>query len=320
MLSANWLEKRRPHWRRLEQLVDRVSRAGVSDLPHHELQELGILYRQTAADLSVVREDPTSARMSQHLNQLLGRAHNVIYTGRRADPRGIVHFYKEVYPQIFRDTFPYTLAAFILFLSGALIGTLVSVQDPAFVRYIVGPQMVETIERRQMWTHSILTIRPVASSAILTNNLAVSFATFALGITAGIGTVYMLVLNGLLLGVIGAACWQAGMSLQLWSFVAAHGVLELPAIFIAGGAGLLVGRGLLFPGWLSRRESLVQKGAQAVRLLLGVIPLLIIAGFVEGFLSPSNLPAPAKFLSAVALGALLFLYLVPRKSAEGPVS
>jgi len=98
-----------------------------------------------------------------------------------------------------------------------------------------------------MWTDSIVTIKPLASSAILTNNLSVSFATFALGITAGVGTIYMMLLNGLLIGVIGSACWREGMSLSLWSFVAGHGVLELPAIFIAGGAGLGIARGLLFP-------------------------------------------------------------------------
>jgi uncharacterized membrane protein SpoIIM required for sporulation len=98
--------------------------------------------------------------------------------------------------------------------------------------------MMETIERREMWTHSIVTIKPVASSGIMTNNLSVAFAMFAMGITAGLGTIWMMVVNGLMIGVIGAATWRAGMALQLWSFVAPHGVLELPAIFIAGGAGL----------------------------------------------------------------------------------
>jgi uncharacterized membrane protein SpoIIM required for sporulation len=107
--------------------------------------------------------------------------------------------------------------------------------------------MIETIEQRQMWTDSIVTIKPLASSGIMTNNLSVAFSMFALGITGGLGTIWMLAVNGLLLGVIGAATARAGMALQLWSFVAPHGVLELPAIFIAGGAGLEIARGLLFP-------------------------------------------------------------------------
>jgi uncharacterized membrane protein SpoIIM required for sporulation len=99
------------------------------------------------------------------------------------------------------------------------------------------------------------------------------------------------------------------MSSQLWSFVAPHGVLELPAIFIAGGAGLLLARGLLFPGTLPRRDSVVEAGGRAVRLVLGVIPLLVIAGFIEGYLSPSNFPVPLKFALGAALGAALVLYL-----------
>jgi uncharacterized membrane protein SpoIIM required for sporulation len=152
-------------------------------------------------------------------------------------------------------------------------------------------------------------VQPQASAGILTNNLTVGFTTFALGITGGVGTVWLLALNGLLMGVIAAACHQAGMSLSLWSFVATHGVLELPSIFIAGGAGLLIARGLLFPGLLSRRESLRLAGTQAARLLLGTVPLLIVAGFLEGYVSPSELPAAAKFAFAATLGTIFALYL-----------
>jgi len=119
----------------------------------------------------------------------------------------------------------------------------------------------------------------------------------------------MMLLNGLMMAVVGVACWREGMSLALWSFVAAHGVLELPAIFIAGGAGLGIAKGLLFPGVLPRRESLARAGARSVRLLLGTIPMLMIAGVVEAFVSPTPLPARVKFLLAAGLGTLLVLYL-----------
>jgi len=107
------------------------------------------------------------------------------------------------------------------------------------------------------------------------------------------------------------------MSLQLWSFVAPHGILELPAIFIAGGGGLLLGRGLLFPGEMPRRESVAYYGGQGVRLALGIIPLLVVAGVLEGFFSPSSLPVAAKFACSAAAGGLLFLYL--RSSQESTV-
>jgi uncharacterized membrane protein SpoIIM required for sporulation len=314
LISARWLEKRRPHWARLEQFVGVKVRRSVSTLNPSELQELALLYRQTASDLATVREDPTSTQLTIYLNQLLGRAHNLIYMGRRAKPAGIWQFYKDTYPAIFRETFPDTLTAFIIFLAAGVAAFLVAMGDPAFPRYLLGGQMIDTIEHHRMWTQSVVTVKPLASSAILTNNLSVAFTTFALGITAGIGTVYMMLVNGLLIGVVGEACWREGMSLQLWSFVAGHGVLELPAIFIAGGAGLGIARGMLFPGHLPRRASLAIAGTRSVKLMLGAIPMLLIAGFVEGFISPSGLPVAVKFLLSGALGTLLVLYLTKRPS------
>ncbi len=309
MISARWLEKRKPYWNRLEGIITQSGSRGVRALPYRDLQELALLYRQVAADLAQVREDPTSRRQSDYLNQLLARAHNLIYAGRNASPRGILPFYLRTFPAVFRETFDYTALAVALFVVGALIGVLTCLGDPAFQRFFLGPAMTDTIERHTMWTHSVLAIKPLAASGIMTNNLTVSFGAFAFGITGGIGTVYLLLTNGLMLGVISTACWQAGMSAQLWEFVAPHGVLELPAVFIAGGAGLLVARGLLFPGNLPRRGSLVFYGGQAVRLVLGIIPILVVAGTIEGFISPSPFPAVAKFALAGVMASLLAIYL-----------
>ncbi|HEY2120248.1 MAG TPA: stage II sporulation protein M [Candidatus Acidoferrum sp.] len=308
MISNRWLEKRKPFWARLEQLVER-SRKGVSSLSHSELQELGLLYRQTASDLAAVREDASGRQLSTYLNQLLGRSHNLIYLGHKPKVSGIVRFYGDTYPQIFRETLPQTLLAVAIFVFAGIIAAAVTLHDPAFAYRLLGPRMMETIEQRKMWTESIVTIKPLASSGIMTNNLTVAFTAFALGITAGIGTIWMILTNGLLIGVIGAATWKAGMALQLWSFVAPHGVLELPAIFIAGGAGLEIARGMLFPGMLPRKLSLSQAGSRAAKLLLGTIPLLVVAGLIEGFFSPSSAPIPAKFALAALLFTALILYL-----------
>src|SRR2546422_2643762 len=163
MLSARWLEKRKPYWDRLESIVQRSGRVGLGALSHDELRELGLLYRQVAADLSSVREDPMSQRIAQYLNQLLGRAHNLIYMGRRARPGGILEFYRSVFPRIFRETFNYTLAAFAVFLGAAVAAFLICLADPSLQRFFLGQRMSDTIERREMWTHSILTIKPLAS-------------------------------------------------------------------------------------------------------------------------------------------------------------
>jgi uncharacterized membrane protein SpoIIM required for sporulation len=216
-----------------------------------------------------------------------------------------VSFYLETYPRIFRETLPQTLVVIAIFVLALVAGWAVTWHDPGFAHRLLGPQMMDDIDRREMWTQSVVTIQPLAASSITTNNLTVAFTTFALGITA-VGTIWMIVLNGLLLGVVGAATWRAGMALSLWSFVAPHGVLELPAIFIAGGAGLEIARGLLFPGLLSRRDSLARAGGRASRLVLGTLPLLLVAGTIEAFFSPTNAPVAMKF----ALGAVLFTALM----------
>lgn len=298
------------------------SRRGVAALSHKELQELGLLYRQTASDLATVREDATSRQLSAYLNQLLGRSHNLIYMGHKPKVSALVQFYGETYPGIFRETLPQTLIALAIFAITGVAAWIITIHDPGFAHRLLGPEMMATIERREMWTHSVVAVKPLASSAIMTNNLAVAFTTFAMGITAGLGTIWMMITNGLLIGVIGAATWRAGMALQLWSFVAPHGVLELPAIFIAGGAGLEIARGLLFPGLLPRRQSLARAGGRATRLLLGTIPMLFVAGIIEGFFSPSNVAVSMKFAlaSVLFLALLSYLFLFRRSMAPAPTA
>jgi uncharacterized membrane protein SpoIIM required for sporulation len=309
VISTHWLNQRTPHWQKLETLLDRVSSGGFKALTRSELQELGVLYRQIAADLATVREDPGSARFAASLNQLLARAHHTIYSAERPSASVVVRFVTQTFPRTFRALSVHCLVALLLFLAGAAVGAVLTIRDPEFKAKVLGPQMVETIERREMWTHSIVSMKPLASSAIATNNIGVTFTAFASGITGGIGTAYLLVFNGLLIGVVGTACAIAGMSVPLWSFVAPHGALELPAIFIAGGAGLRLGQGVLFPGYLPRRDSVARAGAQALVLILGCIPILLIAGLIEGFVSPTDLAVPLKFAMGAALGVLLALYL-----------
>lgn len=309
MISTRWLEKRKPYWTRLEEYVNRTKGHGIAALDHSELKSLGLLYRQTASDLAIVREDTTSAQLALYLNSLLGRAHNLIYMGQRPKMSGVRRFYSQTFPQTFRETLPQTMLAFGIFAVTGIAACILTLHDPSFAHRLLGAQMMETIDRREMWTQSIVTVKPLAASRIMTNNLSVTFATFALGITCGLGTALMMVINGLLIGVIGAATFRAGMAGQLWSFVAPHGVLELPAIFIAGGAGFEIARGFLFPGFLPRGESLSQSGGRAARLLLGTIPMLLVAGVIEAFLSPSNLAAPLKLMFASLVFAALVVYL-----------
>jgi uncharacterized membrane protein SpoIIM required for sporulation len=309
LISTSWLEKRKPYWNRLDTLLDKSRSQGLKSLVRDDLRDLGLLYRQAAADLAVLRADSSSGHFARYVNELLSRTHNIIYSAHRTDHTAIFHFFRDTYPQVFRRNLNYCVIALILFLGGGVAGSLLTLQDPDFQLKIIGPKMIDTIQRHEMWTHSVVAIKPMASSSIMTNNLSVCFTCVAAGITAGLGTIYMVVFNGILMGVIATACALNGMSAQLWSFVAPHGVLELPAIFISAGAGLRLASGLLFPGVIPRKDSLVRAGREAVQLLLGCIPMLVVAGIIEGFVSPTDLPMKLKFLLAAALLALLCLYL-----------
>src|SRR6266568_7155834 len=156
MISSYWLKRRQPYWSRLEELLTEVRRYGLRGLGRNELRELGLLYRQTATDLSAVRADPSSNQHARYLNQLLGRVHNIIYSGQKTTAKSVLRFYLSEYPRIFRNLLPYTALATGLFLAGALIGMGLTLSNPEFMRDFLGPGMVNTIEHHQMWTHSIV--------------------------------------------------------------------------------------------------------------------------------------------------------------------
>jgi len=305
ILSNQWILKRRPHWDRLSSLLAQSDASGLDQLSRAELQEMALLYRQVAADLSVLRQDSTSRAYAQHVNQLLARAHHIIYSGRKTNLLTLVRFLRDQYPAIFQRQIGFVVASLLISVGFGLLGAAITTARPEFMRHVVGPEMIATMERHEMWTNSVVSVAPLASSAIMTNNILVSFVTYAGGIVFGVGTLWFLFTNGIMLGVIGAACHHYEMSLALWSFVAPHGSLELPSILIAGAAGLRIGHSMLFPGSLRWKESVARGGVEATQLVSGIIPLLVIAGTFEGFFSPSQAPIWLKF----TVGALLFTLL-----------
>ncbi|HTV07110.1 MAG TPA: stage II sporulation protein M [Acidobacteriaceae bacterium] len=310
MISNRWIEQRQNSWNRLDLLTRQVEQNGLRVLTGAELREFGLLYRQIAADLSAVRGDRAAGTLEAYLNGLLSRAHNRIYSGHKTGFGTIANFMAWEYPRIFRRMFRYVLVSFLVFAAGLALGTLLTLARPEFMHLFLGPQMLSTIEHRKMWTQSIVSVKPQASSVIMTNNIGVSFMAFAGGITAGILTLWLMFSNGLEIGVIATACSQAHMLKDLLNFVAAHSALELPSIFIAGGAGLRIAAGLLFPGVLRRRDSLELAAREAVRLLAGVVPLLVVAGLLEAFLSPSGAPFGVKLAVGGALFTGLCVWLV----------
>lgn len=309
ILSNQWIARRRPQWDRLAVLLAQTDQVGPAQLNRAQLQELALLYRQVAADLSVLRRDATARTYAEHVNHLLARSHHIIYSGRKTRVGKIFRFLRDEYPRVFQSQLRYVMASVLVSVAWGALGAVLTNARPQFMRHFVGPAMIATMERHEMWTKSVVTVAPMASSYIMTNNLTVSFVTFASGILFGLGTFFYLYVNGMMLGVIGAACHQYGMSLALWSFVAPHGSLELPAILIAGGAGFRLGHAMLFPGSLRWKDSVAKGGIEATRLVAGVIPMLVIAGTLEGFFSPSNAPVWLKFTVGGILFTLLLLWL-----------
>jgi len=306
MLTNLWIDTRKHNWNRLDALVHQVESSGVKSLPPADLRDLGLLYRQAAADLSAVRADRSSRPLEQYLNRLVSRAHNYVYSGRRISWSSLWQFFAHGYPRLLRRMSGYLLAATLISVAAGLLGALIVMLRPDFGVMFLGADKVANLDQHKMWTDSILSVKPQAASGIMTNNITVCFLTFAGGITAGIFTLYSLFQNGLMLGAIAVTCRQHHMALSLWSFVAAHGALEIPSIMISGAAGLRLAAGILFPGMLRRRAALALAGLEAVQLVSATIPLLIIAGTLEAFLSPTHAPIALKF----AVGAILFTALI----------
>lgn len=270
---------------------------------------MALLYRQVASDLSTLRQDRTSAALASQINALLARAHHIIYSSRKSSWRNLLLYLRDDYPRIFRQHISYVFASLVLLLAGALIAAAFTLTDPRFGERLAGPMVVGAIARHEMWTHSIVSVAPQMTSFIMTNNLSVSFVAFAGGLTFGALSVFEMFQNGLLLGAIGVLCGKAGMAIDLWSFVTPHGSLELPAIVIAGAAGIRLGHGMLFPGIYRWKDSVALAGRESVRLASGLIPMLIVAGTLEGFFSPSSAPVWLKFSVGGALFCLLLLWL-----------
>jgi len=318
LVSNQWLHKRRPYWERLAKLLAQADSGGLRSLTRAELAETALLYRQVASDLSTLRQDSTARAYTEHVNQLLARAHHIIYSNRRTTFLNLLRYLRDGYPAVFQRNLRYVLLALIVSLAGALLGSVLTLARPQFMRQMLGPEMVATIERHEMWTQSVVAVAPAASGWIMTHNLSVCFVAFAGGVIFGIGPLYSMFLSGLLLGAVGVACAQHGMAVDLWSFVAPHGSLELPSIILSGAAGFRLAQGVLFPGLYRWRDSVAKAGVEAARIVGGFIPLLVIAGTLEGFFSPSSAPVWLKFTVGGMLFSLLLLWLFRPLPAKSP--
>ncbi|MFW6296319.1 MAG: stage II sporulation protein M [Halothece sp.] len=313
MNIQRWIGRRESNWKRLDTLLRQVEKKGLKSLNGLEIQELASLYRSVSADLARAKTNQVGKILIQDLQRLTSRSYNLIYQGsRHQEWQAVREFIRFGFPGIVQQTWVYTAIATAVFLLGILIAWWYSWQDPVFMALIVPENIISMVrDDHELWMGSIVGTEPLASSNIMINNILVSFKAVSGGVTAGIFTLYILLFNGLLIGAIATLVGQNNLAYPFWAFVFPHGSLELPAIFLAGGAGLLIGRAILFPGKYNRIDALKYYGFQAAQLVFGIVPLLVIAGIIEGFFSPSPLiPDSLKYLAGISLFILLIKYLM----------
>jgi uncharacterized membrane protein SpoIIM required for sporulation len=306
-----FINERKTVWQRLEELLQLLDRMTLRRLHREEVKELGRIYRRTASDLAIARAESRDPRLINYLNSLVIRAHGRIYRADAQGGRRIRDFFARDFPVTFRRTWRYTATAFGVFLLFSLIAFFGTRHDPDFSEFAgVSPFFREVvINNRTRWWESLNDANQIGSSQIFTNNIKVTFYAFALGAILGLGTLYVLAFNGAMFGAVLALTYRAGFGNDLLSFVVGHGVIELSCIFIAGGAGLLIGTALLMPGDLSRGDALKSRGMEAVRLVVGCVPLLVVAGIIEGFISPAPISPVIKFGIGAITGIALYSYL-----------
>jgi uncharacterized membrane protein SpoIIM required for sporulation len=325
MNVERWLKARNPSWQRLEELLKIVDGGGLSKLDHLQLRELGRLYRATSADLSRCRAMNLGQNVQTYLNNLVVKAHNQVYQTKANRWSDLINFLWYGFPQLVRRYILYVGVSFMMFLVPFGMSFYYVQQDSHFAQLevmkghpIVPDELWDIIEKHGLWTDSVQHYSATAAGLIATNNIRVSIMAFVLGITFGTGTVFVLFTNGLMIGTILGLCRTYGLMERLGAFVAPHGVLELSAIFISGAAGLLIGKSMLFPGLYKRTDAMRMIAKDACGLFMGCVPLLLLAGTIEGFISPrTDISSNVKILVSLATLSFLVFYLFEPRTRKG---
>jgi uncharacterized membrane protein SpoIIM required for sporulation len=311
-MKDHFIEQHKTAWERLEDLLKLLDGRSLRRLHREEVRELGRIYRRTASDLAIARAESRDPRLINYLNSLVIRAHGRIYQADAQGSSRIASFFSRELPRTFRRTWRYTAVSFSVFALFSVLGFLGTKYDPEFSELVgVPPSFREVyIETKTHWWEDLNQANQVGASSIFTHNIQVTIYTFAFGALFGVGTLFYLAYNGATIASVLALTYRAGFGNDLLTFMVGHGVIELSCIFIAGGAGLLIGSALVMPGDLSRADALKSRGKDAIRLMMGVAVLLVVAGIIEGFISPAPINPRIKFTIAALTGLALYSYLL----------
>jgi uncharacterized membrane protein SpoIIM required for sporulation len=305
-------QSRRQEWELLSVLVERAQKH-AQQLSSADIERLASLYRAASSDLALAKRDFPRHRVTRYLNQVVARSHSVLYQGEPLAWKNIFNFALRGFPRLFRETFIFTLIAFLLFIIPAILAGATTASSPSSAVWLLPAEvqdLIPIIEEKQLWVDIPVEERPYTSAFIMQNNIRVAFLSFASGVTGGLLTLWLLVDNGLILGGLLGLTSYHGIGFDLATFVIGHGVIELSVIFISGGSGLMLGWALLRPGLLRRRDALTIAAQKAVKLMGGAVPWLVVAGTIEGFISPSTtIPWPVKWSVGILSGILFYSYL-----------
>jgi len=314
--AATMAREQREEWARYVDLVEKGTKRGLKSLSEAEVRAFGQLYRGVAADLARARTYGASPGLLGTVQRWAGAGHNLLYRARGRVAVSLGHWVAAEFPRAVRFYWRHIVLATVLFY-GSGVTTYVAVRDDALLgRALVPADVIKHAENTEKGNINARyqpeafegADMPVFSSSVMTNNLGVTFLAFAGGLLAGAGTLAILLFNGIFLGAIFGAWGNEGVLGVLLVWVFPHGFVELTAICIAGGAGFGLGSALLMPGRRTRAEALMERGRAFLSLIAGTSLMLVVAGLIEGFYSPLEIPAVAKFMFGGATAVLLVLY------------
>lgn len=315
-----FIQTRQARWNRLEALLAKAAKVKLKNLSKDELLELGVLYQQVVSDLAVAKTQNLPDDLVYFLNDLVSRAYHQIYRNQKTTLSQIKYLFGTEFPELFRQNWRVIIFTFILLILGWSVG---------FIGYLIGPEAITAIlpgnlkpdvyvkgYETHKWFNESLKDRPFVSSFIMVNNIRVAIGAFAGGMLLGTLTLYMILFNGILLGVLSAAFYNKGYFLSFWAMILPHGVIELTAIGLAAAAGFLQARAIFFPKELSRIDALKIQGPKAMKLMFATLLLFVIAALIEGFLSTISTKVIAehyRLAFAAFTGVVLYGYFLWRK-------
>ncbi|MBB4636263.1 stage II sporulation protein M [Longimicrobium terrae] len=321
------VRRQRAEWAEYQKTLDETRRMGLDTLDEGRVSRFATLYRGVAADLARARTYGGSPELLYSLERMVGTGHNLFYRPPQRTWRRFRDFAGGGFAALARRLWKPIAIASVLFYLPALLCFAAIRARPEMARELVPAEMMARAEnaaakeaRGEGYVEVPQIFMPVMATRLISNNVQVTFLAFAGGVLASLGSAYVLIMNGVLLGTVAAMFANVGQSLHLWTFVLPHGGIELTAICIAGGAGLWMGSGILLPGRRTRREVLVTRGREAVALIMGTAMMLVIAGMIEGFISPSDLPREAKLALAAVFASAMVAYFALAGRGEAAVA